>query len=80
MKGPLPLPTSITTGGSMPTSFLRPSHSSFSYSGGAQPCTVTLPPPYHKSGYFGMDKFVGVPQPLDSLDSLSITSFKRGSP
>ncbi|XP_011602431.1 zinc finger CCCH domain-containing protein 7A isoform X1 [Takifugu rubripes] len=79
MKGPLPLPTSITAGGSMPSSFLMPSHSSFSYSGSAQPC-VTLPPPYHKSGsigYFGMDKFVTVPQPLDSLDSLSITNFKR---
>lgn len=82
MKGPLPLPTSITAGASMPSSFLMPSHSSFSYSGSAQPC-VTLPPPYHKSGsigYFGMDKFVTVPQPLDSLDSLSITNFKRGSP
>lgn len=82
MKGPLPLPTSITAGGSMPSSFLMPSHHSFSYSGSAQPCTVTLPPPYHKSGsigYFGMDKFVTVPQPLDSLDSLSITKFKRGS-
>lgn len=79
MKGPLPLPASITAGASMATSFLMPSHSSFSYSGGAQPCTVTLPPPYHKSGsigYFGMEKFVSVPPPLDSLDSLS--SFKRG--
>lgn len=81
MKGPLPLPTSITAG-SMPSSFLMPSHSSFSYSGSAQPCTVTLPPPYHKSGsigYFGMDKFVTSPQPLDSLDSLPMTNFKRGS-
>lgn len=79
MKGPLPLPTSITVGGSMPGSFLMPSHSSFSYSGSAQPYTVTLPPPYHKSGsigYFGLDKFDTVSQPLDSL---SITKFKRGS-
>lgn len=80
MKGPLPLPTSITSGGSMPSSFLMPSHSSFSYSGSAQPCTVTLPPLYHKSGSIGYFVMDTLPQPLDSLDSLAVTDFERGSP
>lgn len=68
----------------MPSSFLMPSHiSSFSYSSNSdQQCTVTLPPVYHKSGSIGcfvMDKFDTLPQSLDSLDSLSITDFERGS-
>lgn len=63
----------------MPASFLMPSHISSFLDSGAQQCTVTLPPLYHKSGsigYFGMDT---LPHPLDSLDSLSMTDFERGS-
>uniref|UniRef100_A0A7N8YCV9 Zinc finger CCCH-type containing 7A n=1 Tax=Mastacembelus armatus TaxID=205130 RepID=A0A7N8YCV9_9TELE len=81
-KGPLPLPTSIASGSSMSSPFLMPSHISPFLDGSSQQCTVTLPPVYHKSGsstYFGMDTFDALPQPLqplDSLDSLTITDFK----
>lgn len=82
MKGPLPLPTSISSGGSMSSPFLMPSHiNPFLHSGGQQ-CTVTLPPLYHKSGssaYFRMDTFDALPPPLDSLDSLSINDYKTGA-
>lgn len=80
VKGHLPLPTSIALGGSMPSSFLSPI-GPFLHSG-LQHCTVTLPPLYHKSGsigYFNMDKFDSISHPLDSLDSLSIADFDRGS-
>lgn len=82
VKGPLPLPTSIASGGSMPSSFRMPSSISPFVHSGLQQCTVTLPPLYHKSGsisYFGMDKFDTLPQRLDTLDSLSMTDFDRGS-
>uniref|UniRef100_A0A4W6BX79 Zinc finger CCCH-type containing 7A n=1 Tax=Lates calcarifer TaxID=8187 RepID=A0A4W6BX79_LATCA len=81
VKGPLPLPTSIASGSSMSSAFLMPSHINPFLHSGAQPCTVTLPPLYHKSGsstYFGMDTFDPLPPPLDSLDSLSMTDFKTG--
>lgn len=81
VKGPLPLPASIASGGSMPSSFLMPSNISPFPHSGLQQCTVTLPPLYHKSGsigYFGMDKYDTLPH-LDALDSLSITDFDRGS-
>lgn len=77
VKGPLPLPTSIASGGSMSNSFLI---DPFLHSA-TQQYTVTLPALYHKSGsssYFGMDTFDPLPPPLDSLDSLTITDFKSG--
>lgn len=82
VKGPLPLPTSIASGSSMSSPFLMPSHISPFLHSSTQPCTVTLPPLYHKSGssaYFGMDTFDPNPQQLDSLDSLNITDFKTGT-
>uniref|UniRef100_A0A8C2X2E9 Zinc finger CCCH-type containing 7A n=1 Tax=Cyclopterus lumpus TaxID=8103 RepID=A0A8C2X2E9_CYCLU len=81
MKGPLPLPTSIASGGSMSSPFLMPSHINPFLHSSAQQCTVTLPPLYHKSGsstYFGMDTFDALPPPLDSLDSLNINDYKTG--
>uniref|UniRef100_A0AAQ5Y3J4 C3H1-type domain-containing protein n=1 Tax=Amphiprion ocellaris TaxID=80972 RepID=A0AAQ5Y3J4_AMPOC len=81
VKGPLPLPTSIASGNSMPSPFLMPSHINPFLHSGAQQCTVTLPPLYHKSGssaYFGMDTFDSLAPPLDSLDSLTISDFKTG--
>ncbi|CAG12227.1 unnamed protein product, partial [Tetraodon nigroviridis] len=75
VKGPLPLPASIASGGSMSGSFLMPPPIGPFLHSGLQHCTVTLPPLYHKSGsigYFGMDKFNTLPHPLDTLDSLSI--------
>uniref|UniRef100_A0AAQ5ZF32 C3H1-type domain-containing protein n=1 Tax=Amphiprion ocellaris TaxID=80972 RepID=A0AAQ5ZF32_AMPOC len=82
VKGPLPLPTSIASGNSMPSPFLMPSHINPFLHSGAQQCTVTLPPLYHKSGssaYFGMDTFDSLAPPLDSLDSLTISDFKTGA-
>ncbi|KAG7223147.1 hypothetical protein INR49_015755 [Caranx melampygus] len=79
VKGPLPLPTSISSGSSMSSPFLMPSHINPFLHSGSQQCTVNLPPLYHKSGsstYFGMDTFDPLPPPLDSLDSLSMTDFK----
>ncbi|XP_071373965.1 zinc finger CCCH domain-containing protein 7A isoform X1 [Centroberyx affinis] len=78
VKGPLPLPTSIASGSSMPSPFLMPSHIN-PFLHGAQQCTVNLPPLYHKSGssvYFGMETLDSLPSPLDSLDSLSISEYK----
>uniref|UniRef100_A0A668AHJ0 Zinc finger CCCH-type containing 7A n=1 Tax=Myripristis murdjan TaxID=586833 RepID=A0A668AHJ0_9TELE len=80
VKGPLPLPTSIASGNSMPSSFLMPSHIS-PFLHGAQQCTVNLPPLYHKSGssaYFGMEPLNSLPSALDSLDNLSISEYKTG--
>ncbi|XP_029283968.1 zinc finger CCCH domain-containing protein 7A isoform X2 [Cottoperca gobio] len=79
MKGPLPLPTSISSGSSMSSPFLMPSHINPFLHSSVQQCTVTLPPLYHKSGsstYFGMDSFDALPPPLDSLDNLNITDYK----
>ncbi|XP_054463595.1 zinc finger CCCH domain-containing protein 7A isoform X2 [Anoplopoma fimbria] len=79
MKGPLPLPTSISSGSPMSSPFLMPSHIHPFLHSSAQQCTVTLPPLYHKSGsstYFGMDTFDALPPPMDSLDSLSISDYK----
>ncbi|TDH03119.1 hypothetical protein EPR50_G00159590 [Perca flavescens] len=79
MKGPLPLPTSIASGSSMSSSFLMPSHINSFLHSSTQQCTVTLPPLYHKSGsstYFGIDTFDTLPQPLDSLDSLTMNDYK----
>lgn len=78
VKGPLPLPTSIAPGNSMSSPFLMPSHVHPFLHGSVQPCTVNLPPLYHKLGsstLFGMDAFDTLP-PLDSLDSLSLSDFK----
>lgn len=83
VKGPLPLPTSIASGSSMPSPFLMPSHINPFVHNSTQQCTVTLPPLYHQSGssgYFGMDTFDSLPAQLDSLDSLNITDFKTGMP
>ncbi|XP_029914131.1 zinc finger CCCH domain-containing protein 7A isoform X2 [Myripristis murdjan] len=82
VKGPLPLPTSIASGNSMPSSFLMPSHIS-PFLHGAQQCTVNLPPLYHKSGssaYFGMEPLNSLPSALDSLDNLSISEYKTEYP
>lgn len=82
MKGPLPLPTSIASGSPLSNPFLMPSHINPFLHGGAQLCTVTLPPLYHKSGssaYFGMDSFDPLPPALDSLDSLNIGDYKNGT-
>uniref|UniRef100_A0A672YXH8 C3H1-type domain-containing protein n=1 Tax=Sphaeramia orbicularis TaxID=375764 RepID=A0A672YXH8_9TELE len=82
VKGPLPLPTSLSSGSSMSSPFLMPSHISPFLHSSTQQCTVNLPPLYHKSGssaYFGMDTFDTLTQPLDSLDSLSISDFKAGT-
>lgn len=81
VKGPLPLPTSISSSSSMPTPFLMPSNINPFMQSGVQQCTVTLPPLYHKSGtssYFGLNAFDTLSQPLDSLDSLSISDYKSG--
>lgn len=81
MKGPLPLPTSISSGSSMSSPFLMSSHINPFLHSGNQLCTVTLPPLYSKSGtstYFGMDTFDAMSQPLDSLDSLSMNDYKSG--
>ncbi|XP_076000213.1 zinc finger CCCH domain-containing protein 7A isoform X3 [Genypterus blacodes] len=78
MKGPLPLPTSIASGNSMPSSFLMPSQMD-RFHHAAQQCTVTLPPLYHKSGssaYFGIDTYDALTPPLDALDTLSISEYK----
>ncbi|MCI4392226.1 hypothetical protein PGIGA_G00143660 [Pangasianodon gigas] len=78
VTGPLPLTSSIGTPCSMaaplqPHSFM--SHTMLM----AQPCTVTLPAPYHKPGAstysFGLDSF---PSQLDSLDSLSLSESQPG--
>lgn len=84
VKGPLPLPAGLAPGVAVPGPFLMPPHMGPFLHGGLQQCTVTLPPLYHKSGsigYFGMDKFgpLPLPHPLDTLDSLSITDYDRGS-
>ncbi|KAM9843665.1 zinc finger CCCH domain-containing protein 7A isoform 1-T1 [Aulostomus maculatus] len=79
MKGPLPLPTRIASGGSMSSPFPMPSHINPFLHSSAQHCTVNLPPLYHQSGsstYFGMDTFDPLPPALDTLDSLSISDFK----
>ncbi|XP_012713476.2 zinc finger CCCH domain-containing protein 7A isoform X1 [Fundulus heteroclitus] len=79
MKGPLPLPTSISSGSSLSGPFLMPSDINPFLHSGSQQCTVTLPPLYNKSGssnLFGMDTFHSMPSPLDSLDSLSISDYK----
>uniref|UniRef100_A0A3B5MEY8 Zinc finger CCCH-type containing 7A n=1 Tax=Xiphophorus couchianus TaxID=32473 RepID=A0A3B5MEY8_9TELE len=81
VKGPLPLPTSISSGSSLSNPFLMPSNISPYLHTGSQQCTVTLPPLYNKSGsstLFGMDTFHSLPSPLDSLDSLSISDYKTG--
>ncbi|XP_016896035.1 zinc finger CCCH domain-containing protein 7A isoform X1 [Cynoglossus semilaevis] len=81
VKGPLPLPTSISSGSSMSSPFLMSSHINPFLHSGNQLCTVTLPPLYSKSGtstYFGMDTFDAMSQPLDSLDSLSMNDYKSG--
>lgn len=83
VKGPLPLPTSISSSSSMPTPFLMPSNINPFMQSGVQQCTVTLPPLYHKSGtssYFGLNAFDTLSQPLDSLDSLSISDYKSDFP
>ncbi|PWA17856.1 hypothetical protein CCH79_00008215 [Gambusia affinis] len=79
VKGPLPLPTSISSGSSLSNPFLMPSNISPYLHTSSQQCTVTLPPLYNKSGsstLFGMDTFHSLPSPLDSLDSLSISDYK----
>ncbi|XP_047214051.1 zinc finger CCCH domain-containing protein 7A-like isoform X3 [Girardinichthys multiradiatus] len=79
MKGPLPLPTSISSSSSLSSPFLMPSDINPYLHSGSQQCTVTLPPLYNKSGsstLFGMDSFHSLPSPLDSLDSLSISDYK----
>uniref|UniRef100_A0A3P9NR89 Zinc finger CCCH-type containing 7A n=1 Tax=Poecilia reticulata TaxID=8081 RepID=A0A3P9NR89_POERE len=79
VKGPLPLPTSISSGSSLSNPFLMPSDISPYLHNSSQQCTVTLPPLYNKSGssaLFGMDTFHSLPSPLDSLDSLSISDYK----
>ena len=80
MKGPIPLPTSIASGNSMPSAFYMPSHMN-QFLNMSQPCTVNLPPPYHKSGtsvYLGADTLDSFSSPMDSLDRLSITEYPRG--
>ncbi|KAJ8344674.1 hypothetical protein SKAU_G00288670 [Synaphobranchus kaupii] len=68
MKGPVPLPTSISS--SNCSALHMPSHHS-SHSFVPVPA-VNLPPLYHKMGYspLGLDSYSS---PLDSLDSLSIS-------
>lgn len=82
VKGPLPLPTSIASGSSMPSPFLMPSRINPFLHSGSQQCTVTLPPLYDRLGsstYFGMDTFDTMPQTLNSLDSLTISDYKPGT-
>ncbi|KAK7940532.1 hypothetical protein WMY93_003858 [Mugilogobius chulae] len=78
VKGPLPLPTSISSSSSCP--FLMPSNINPFLPTSTQTCTVTLPPLYHQSGsLFGLSSlstFDTLAQPLDSLDSLSISDYK----
>ncbi|XP_051904945.1 zinc finger CCCH domain-containing protein 7A isoform X1 [Hippocampus zosterae] len=75
MKSPLPLPPSMPSVNSMSSPFLLPSHIN-PFLRGSQQCTVNLPPLYHQLGssaYFGMDTFETLSQPLDTLDSLSLS-------
>ncbi|XP_033827330.1 zinc finger CCCH domain-containing protein 7A [Periophthalmus magnuspinnatus] len=83
VKGPLPLPTSISSSSSLSSPFLMPSNINPFLPTSTQTCTVTLPPLYHQSGsLFGLSSlstlstFDTLAQPLDSLDSLSISDFK----
>lgn len=80
VKGPLPLPTSISSSSSLSSSFLMPSNINPFLSSSSQTCTVTLPPLYHQAGsLFGLSSlstFDTLSQPLDSLDNLSITDYK----
>uniref|UniRef100_A0A1A8QWY5 Zinc finger CCCH-type containing 7A n=1 Tax=Nothobranchius rachovii TaxID=451742 RepID=A0A1A8QWY5_9TELE len=79
VKGPLPLPTSISSGSSLSNPFLLPPDINPFLHSSTQQYTVTLPPLYNKSGssaYFGMDTFDSLSSPLDSLDSLSISDYK----
>uniref|UniRef100_A0A8C6K540 Zinc finger CCCH-type containing 7A n=1 Tax=Nothobranchius furzeri TaxID=105023 RepID=A0A8C6K540_NOTFU len=82
VKGPLPLPTSISSGSSLSNPFLLPPDINPFLHSSTQQYTVTLPPLYNKSGsstYFGMDTFDSLSSPLDSLDSLSISDYKSGN-
>uniref|UniRef100_A0A8C6K5G0 Zinc finger CCCH-type containing 7A n=1 Tax=Nothobranchius furzeri TaxID=105023 RepID=A0A8C6K5G0_NOTFU len=82
VKGPLPLPTSISSGSSLSNPFLLPPDINPFLHSSTQQYTVTLPPLYNKSGsstYFGMDTFDSLSSPLDSLDSLSISDYKSGA-
>ncbi|XP_019721974.1 zinc finger CCCH domain-containing protein 7A isoform X2 [Hippocampus comes] len=75
MKSPLPLPPSMPSVNSMSSPFLLPPHIN-PFLRGTQQCTVNLPPLYHQLGssaYFGMDTFETLSQPLDTLDSLSLS-------
>ncbi|XP_037545056.1 zinc finger CCCH domain-containing protein 7A [Nematolebias whitei] len=81
VKGPLPLPTSISSSSSISSPFMMPTREPVNpfLHLSSQQCTVTLPPLYNKSGsstYFGMDTFDSLASPLDSLDSLSIADYK----
>ncbi|XP_077414351.1 zinc finger CCCH domain-containing protein 7A isoform X2 [Vanacampus margaritifer] len=78
MKGPLPLPPTMPSASSMSSPFLMPSHIN-PFLSSTQQCTVNLPPLYHQLGhnaYFGMDTFNTLSQPLDTLDSLSLSDLK----
>ncbi|KAM8825075.1 zinc finger CCCH domain-containing protein 7A [Synchiropus picturatus] len=79
VKGPLPLPTSISSNSSLSSPFLMPSHISPFLHNSSPQCTVNLPPLYHQPGssqYFGLDTFDTLPANMDSLDSLSITDYR----
>ncbi|XP_049601764.1 zinc finger CCCH domain-containing protein 7A [Syngnathus scovelli] len=79
MTRPLPLPASMPSANSMSNpSFLMPTHMN-PFLASVQQCTVNLPPLYHQLGsstYFGMDTFGTLPQPLNTLESLSLSELK----
>ncbi|XP_020787737.1 zinc finger CCCH domain-containing protein 7A isoform X1 [Boleophthalmus pectinirostris] len=79
VKGPLPLPTSISSSNSISSPFLMPSNINPFLPTSTQTCTVNLPPLYHQSSIFGLPTlptFETLAPSLDSLDTLSISDFK----
>ncbi|KAL2100770.1 hypothetical protein ACEWY4_002531 [Coilia grayii] len=73
VDGPLPLPTRMPPVGPLSGPLFMPPHIPHPFLAPlAQPCTITLPPPYHKPNHYsmGLDPF---PSALDSLDCLSLS-------